>query len=100
MARVVVGTVMKRKDGKGDTIKLASDVTITAFNGKTVTLKAGDYMNLEDEKTSLNGIDYAVQNGKLAPENAEKARERVQKTPWLSKEKKDGFVRYEITVKG
>jgi len=48
------------------------------------------YLNLESRESQLNGIELAVENGKLSEENAAKARERVEAIP--------DFVRFSIVL--
>jgi hypothetical protein len=83
--RTVLGSVVKSKtEGKADYIKIGTDVV----------LKKDEYINLEGEKFQLDGIKSAVESGKMSPEIAEKAKERINKVPWISKP--DGFVRFQL----
>lgn len=76
--RIKVGQIVKGKDGKPDYIKVDNDVT----------LKRGDYLNLESAASQRKGIEDAMQAGKLSGEVAEKMLEKVNKIP--------PFVRFEI----
>lgn len=66
-----IGSVCKRKDGNGTHIKISEDVT----------LKKGEYINLESKVKQLEKLDKAQGEGKISEENAEKARERINKIP-------------------
>lgn len=70
--RNVVGSVLKAKDGGPDYIKM----------------RDGKIYRLESQKQQLASLEDAVAKGKLSPEIAEKAKERIDKIP--------PFVRFEI----
>ena len=77
--REVIGSVKKSKEaGKGDYIQMNMDVT----------LKKGDYLNLESQKSQQDRIDELLENGKMTAESHAKASERIAKIP--------AFVRFEI----
>jgi hypothetical protein len=76
--RTVIGSIVKGKDGKPDYIKMSADVT----------LKQGDFLNLESKASQLKGLEAAVANGKLSGEIAETIKERLEKIP--------EFVRFQI----
>lgn len=72
MARKVIGSFMKgREEGKAPYIKIKN----------AVAFKEGDIIRVENKKFQLASLELAVQSGKLSGENAEKARERINKTP-------------------
>lgn len=76
--RVKVGSILKDKEGGADYIKINTDVI----------LKKGDTLRLENKKSRIEGINKAIESGKLSGEFAEK----------LLKEANDwkDFVRFEI----
>lgn len=81
LRREKVGQVMKSKDNsKPDYIKFERDVAI----------KAGDIVRLETKKFQLESLQSAVAAGKLSGEQAEKAKERIERIP--------DFVRGELIV--
>lgn len=70
--REVVGSFLKAKeDGKAPYIKIKN----------AVTFKEGDIIRVENKKFQLASLESAIQSGKLSGENAEKARERINKIP-------------------
>jgi hypothetical protein len=82
--RVNIGSVVKSKEsGKPDYIKIKEDVT----------LRKGEFINLESKSFQLERLEAVVAEGKLSEEKAEAARERINKIP--------DFVRFEMikTVK-
>ena len=77
--RLEVGAVMKSADkAKPDYIKISNDVT----------LKKGDFLNLESKQSKIDGINAALENGKMSAETAEKLLEYANKIP--------DFVRFQI----
>lgn len=78
--RLKVGSILKGKDGKPDYIKIDADVS----------LKKGEFLELENAKTMSAKADELEASGKISPEIAEKIRERAEKIP--------AFVRFEITL--
>jgi hypothetical protein len=79
--RRVIGSVCKTKEpGKSPYLKISGDVT----------LRQGQYVNLESAKAQLASLEEAVKNGKLSEDIAEKARERISKIP--------DFVLFEASV--
>jgi len=77
--RIQVGTVLKGKDGRGDYIQIKEDIT----------LKKGEFLNLESQASKIASLEAAIANGKLSPEVGEKMIEAANKIP--------SFVRFEIT---
>ena len=79
--RKVIGSVCKAKEsGKADYIKISQDFVLTK----------GMYLNLESKANQLKSLTEAVESGRLKPEFADKARERIEKIP--------DWVRFEISV--
>lgn len=78
--RKVIGSVVKGKDGKPDYIKISQDVT----------LKAGQFVNLESKKSQLESVEKAEAEGKLSAEVAAKVRAAVEKIP--------DFVRFNLSI--
>lgn len=76
--RMVVGDVVKGKEGKPDYIKVSNDVV----------LKKGDFLNLESKSMQLKNIKQAVKDGKLSSDVAEGIMEKINKIP--------DFVRFNI----
>ena len=76
--RTTIGSVVKGKEGGADYIKISKDVT----------LKQGDFLNLESKSAQLKSINEAVQNGKISGEVAEGIIENIEKIP--------DFVRFQI----
>lgn len=72
MARkVTIGSIVKSKDGTGKYIKVR--------NG--VTLKEGQYINVESKAELLAKLEQALSNGKISAETAEKQRGYIEKIP-------------------
>ena len=70
--RQIVGDVLKDKEDKSKSyIKVKADIT----------LKAGDYLNLESKKHQLDGITKAFEEGKVNEEIFNSACERINKIP-------------------
>lgn len=70
--RSVVGSVVKSKDPtRPNYIKFKTDCSFA--NGQMVSV--------ESKAFQLQSLASAVANGKLTPENAEKAKERIEKIP-------------------
>ena len=77
--RLNIGDVLADKEDKSKSyIKINNDVT----------LKAGDYLNLESKKDQLDGITKAFEMGKVSEEVFESAKNRIEKIP--------DFVRFSI----
>ena len=55
--RIQIGSILKGKDGKGDYIQIKEDVT----------LKKGDFLNLESQASKIASLQAAIANGKLSP---------------------------------
>lgn len=77
--RIQVGTVMKGKEGKGDYIKVEEDIT----------LKKGEFLNLESKASQIASLTKAIEEGKLSQEVGEKMLANAEKIP--------DFVRFRIT---
>ena len=77
--RIQVGSIMKGKENKGDYIKITEDVT----------LKKGDFLNLENKASKIASLNAAIESGKLSQEVGQKLLENAEKMP--------DFVRFEIT---
>lgn len=75
-----VGSVVKGRDGKPDYIKMSQDVT----------LKKGQFLNLESKAKQLENLQNAVASGKLSADLGEQIKERIERTP--------DFVRFSIFV--
>lgn len=76
MARQKLGQVYKSKDpNKSNYIK------IDLLGKDSVTLKHGQYVQVESKAYQLKSLDAAVEAGRMSAENAEKAKERVNKMP-------------------
>lgn len=90
--RRVVGSVVKAKEaGKGDYIKLRGDNADVLMKALArATKEKGLALSLESKKTQLESLEKAVSENKLSEENAEKARERINKIP--------DYVRFEIVL--
>jgi len=90
MAYRTIGSVVKsKKPGENDYIKITEDVV----------LKKGEYLSLDTKTSKLSSVQKALENGRLSEEIASKITEKIEKTPWLDKDKPDTFVRFEISKK-
>ena len=76
--RTNIGSVVKGKDGGADYIKISKDIT----------LKQGDFLNLESKAQQMKSVQEAVTSGKLSGEVAETIMENLEKIP--------DFVRFQI----
>jgi hypothetical protein len=90
--RNTVGSVMKgREAGDSDYVKLRGDMKDVLLQAiAKMDAQKGLALNLESKKSRLEGLEEAVRNSKMSAENAEKARERINKMP--------DFVRFEIVL--
>lgn len=94
--RNTVGSVLKSKPDKdgnigSDYVKLRGDMKDVLLNAVAkMDDQKGLILNLESKKSKLEGLEEAVRNGKLSGDNAEKARERINKMP--------DFVRFEMVL--
>lgn len=79
--RVLVGQILKGKEGQGDYIKVDADVV----------LKKGEFLELESASTIRKKADSLLEAGKIDEEFAEKLREQADKMP--------SFVRFRIIKK-
>jgi hypothetical protein len=79
--RTVIGSIIKNKDSKkGDYLKV---------NGAHV-LTDGQYLNLESKASQLASLDEAIAAGKISGDNANAAKERINKIP--------DFVRFQVVA--
>lgn len=69
--KVVVGQVLKGKDGKGSYLKISNDVKLTK----------GQIVQVQSPKEQLAQAKLAFADGKISEELMEKIEERVDKTP-------------------
>ena len=92
--RLDVGSVVKadrEKDPNAmDYIKINSRAKEALINALQNMGEKGLYLNLESKESKLVSIENAVENNKLSPENAAKARERAEAMP--------DFVRFNIVL--
>lgn len=77
--RIQVGAIYKGKEGKGDYIQIKEDIT----------LKKGEYLNLESKASKIASLTAAIENGKLSADVGQKMLEQAERTP--------EFIRFEIT---
>lgn len=76
-ARTTIGSVVKSQDpSKSNYIKMYLKNT-----GGSITLTDGQTLSVESKAYQLKSLEAAVAAGKLSEENAEKARERINKIP-------------------
>lgn len=87
-----VGNVLKSKEkDKADYIKLDPYTKESLLNAVAkMDPEKGLVLRLESKKTQLDSLAIAEAEGKISPENAGKARERINKIP--------DFVRFEIIL--
>lgn len=78
--RRVVGSVYKGSDGKPDYIKMSQDVS----------LREGQYVNLESKASQIAGITKAAAEGKLSQDLATDLLAKAEKIP--------DFVRFNLVV--
>ena len=89
-SRTKVGEVVKGKvdtDQEGNVISREPDY-IKIF--QDVTLKKGQYLNLETKQAQIESAEKANKEGKLTGENFEKVMNRLTKIP--------DFIRFEIVA--
>jgi len=91
-SRKTVGSVCKNKDtAKPDYITLRGGTAEVLAKALMKLDKDNNLnLNLESKKFQLESLEQAVSAGKLSGENAEKARERINKIP--------DWVRFEIVL--
>lgn len=76
MARQKIGSVYKSQDpAKSNYIK------VDLQNKDSITLKHGEYVQVESKAYQLKSLQAAVEAGKISEENGEKARARIEKMP-------------------
>jgi hypothetical protein len=69
---VIIGSIVKNKDKtKPDYIKIMNDVS----------LKAGQFLNLESKAERQKRLDESVENGKLSGKLVEDIQASIDKTP-------------------
>lgn len=73
MARKKIGAVYMSKEKDQ-----ANYIKIDLYNEETITLKQGQYINVESKKYQLASLQKALSNGLISEENAEKARVRIE----------------------
>ena len=79
MARLKIASIVKSKDPEK-----ANYLQVDKKLAKPITLTAGQYLSVESKKFQLESLERAVAANKISPENAEKARERIEKIPdWV-----------------
>lgn len=72
--RRVVGSIVKGKDGKTDYIKVLNEIT----------LKKGQFLNLESKQAAQTQLNKSVSEGKLSGELVEKIQKSIDNTPeWV-----------------
>lgn len=75
--RVNIGSIVKSKDPKkSNYLKLNLGKL-----GGSVTLKDGQYLQVESKKFQLDSLKDAVEAGRMSEETAADIRERVEKIP-------------------
>lgn len=78
--RQTIGSVIKSQDPtKSNYIKLY--IKNGDKSSGSVTLTDGQTLSVESKAFQLKSLESAVAAGKLSEENAEKARERIEKIP-------------------
>lgn len=91
LQRKTVGSILKSKEtGKPDYLKLRADMKDTLLKAVAGMGEKGLALRLESKKQQLESLEGAVAAGKLSGDNAEKARERINKIP--------DFVRFEVIL--
>lgn len=75
-----IGAVYKGKDGNPDYIKIDQDVT----------LRSGQFLNLESKASRIAGLEKARQDGKLTDELVDKLLGFAEKIP--------EFVRFKVVL--
>lgn len=75
-----VGVIYKKANGQAESIYVKEDIT----------LKKGDYLNLENEKTQLASIERAVSEGKLKEDYAEERKASITEYWNQERTNKDG----------
>lgn len=73
--RIVLGNVSKAKEGNSRYLKVNMNPKVA----KEVTLKNGDYINIESFEELLANAQQAVEDGKLGPDVLESIRTRIEK---------------------
>jgi hypothetical protein len=79
--RTVIGSIVKSKDpGKGDYLKVSGSHVLTD----------GQFLNLESKASQLASLEAAIAAGKISGDNANGAKERINKIP--------DFVRFQVVA--
>lgn len=74
MARRTIGNVCKNKDpAKANYIQIRKDLK------EPITLSAGQFLSVESKRFQLESLEKAEADGKIGAENANKARDRIEK---------------------
>lgn len=76
LKRIVLGNLAKRKDNPNSRYL---KVNLNPRDGTEVTLKHGEYINIESNEDRLAGLPEAVEKGRLSPETADKIRAQIEK---------------------
>lgn len=76
MARQKIGSAYKSQDPtKSNYIK------VDLLNKDSITLRHGEYINVESKAYQLKSLEAALVAGKITEDNAEKAKARIEKMP-------------------
>jgi hypothetical protein len=76
MTRIKIGSIVKSKDPEK-----SNYFQVDKKLPGPVTLQPGQYLSVESKKFQLESLQRALDNNKISPENAQKARERIEKIP-------------------
>ena len=76
-----IGSVCKKKDG-GLMLKIqAEEITVKNYKGEVVTLKKGDYLQVDTVADETAKQAYLLENNIIAQDAYDKNMERVNATP-------------------
>lgn len=73
--RIDIGNLAKSRDGNSRFLK----VNLNPKVAESVTLKSGDYINLENLDAQLASLDEALSAGKLSPEFVASKKVQIEK---------------------
>lgn len=76
MPRVKLGNVYKSKDPEK-----SNYIKIDLITKDAITLKHGEYVQVESKAFQLRSVEKALEKGVLSKENAEKAKTRINQIP-------------------
>lgn len=76
MPRLKLGSVYKSKDPEK-----SNYIKIDLKSKDTVTLKHGEYVQVESKAFQLRSVEKALEKGVLSKENAKKATDRINEIP-------------------